>query len=102
MLHTCGNKVHFIEQDRPDLVDSEERFETAQHFLDELAQAKLVITSRIHTALPCLAFGTPVVFINSGFEDQNRLNGLIDFMNQINPNEIRITKFNKCSIMKFD
>lgn len=89
------DNVTFIEQDRPDIVDSKERFATAQNFLDELAQAKLVITSRIHTALPCLAFGTPVVFVNVGFHDQDRFNGLIDKMNQIRPNQVKYTGFSR-------
>ena len=41
------------------------RFHTAYKLLDIYARAKLVITSRIHVALPCVAFGTPVIFINS-------------------------------------
>jgi polysaccharide pyruvyl transferase WcaK-like protein len=42
----------------------EERFDVATDFLKQLANAKLVVTSRLHTALPCLAFGTPVIFID--------------------------------------
>lgn len=89
------SEVEFIEQDRPQLKDSKSRFKAAQEFLDELAQAKLVITSRIHTALPCLAFGTPVVFVNVGFEDQTRLKGLIELMHQIKPNDIKYVKFTR-------
>jgi hypothetical protein len=37
--------------------------EAAQHKLDSYAIAKLVITSRLHVALPCLTFETPVVFL---------------------------------------
>lgn len=33
--------------------------------IDMYAKAKLVVTQRIHAALPCVAMGTPVVFINS-------------------------------------
>jgi hypothetical protein len=33
--------------------------------LDQLRQAELVYTNRLHIALPCLAFGTPVVFPSS-------------------------------------
>ena len=41
----------------------------ARRLLDVYRSAELVITSRLHVALPCLAFGTPVIVIapvNSG------------------------------------
>lgn len=39
-------------------------FTAAYRLLDIYSKAKLVITQRIHTALPCVAMGTPVVLIN--------------------------------------
>lgn len=40
----------------------------AKELLEEYAcQAKLVITSRLHTALPCFAVGIPVIFIHSEY-----------------------------------
>jgi hypothetical protein len=48
---------------------NEQKFEEAQKLLDKIAQAKCVITSRLHTALPCLAFGTPVIFITDDKKD---------------------------------
>ena len=41
------------------------RFAEAHRFLDMYAKASLVITQRIHAALPSVALGTPVVFISS-------------------------------------
>lgn len=63
----------------------EEKFEMAEKLLHDYARAKLVITSRIHCALPCLAMGTPVIFVN-GFEtftDSSRFEGVIDLFNRI-------------------
>lgn len=54
------------------------KMKLAQTFLDRLAQAKLVITSRLHTLLPCLAFKTPVIFINDCVSDV-RFTGLNKF-----------------------
>lgn len=50
---------------------------------------KLVVTSRIHAALPCLAMETPVIFIeNSNVESEtwnaNRLDGLTDLFRCMN------------------
>ena len=53
--------------------------------LIKFATAKLVITSRIHCALPCLALGTPVVFVAGGNlnhpNEMSRLKGIIEHMN---------------------
>src|SRR5690606_10070852 len=46
------------------LSDPRERAEEAQKLLDVYSQASLVITSRIHCALPCVALGTPVIFVD--------------------------------------
>ena len=65
-----------------------EKFEMAEDLLRKYAKAKLVITSRIHCALPCLAMGTPVIFIN-GFEtfvDACRFEGIVDLFNRIDIN----------------
>ncbi|MBN2131856.1 MAG: polysaccharide pyruvyl transferase family protein [Sedimentisphaerales bacterium] len=43
------------------------RFDLAESLLRRYEKAKLVVTSRIHCALPCLAMGTPVIFVNGGF-----------------------------------
>lgn len=39
------------------------------NMLKKYQGAKLVITSRLHCALPCLALGTPVILINKGNRD---------------------------------
>ena len=41
------------------------RFRKAFNIMEMYSKAKLVITQRIHCALPCVAMGTPVIFINS-------------------------------------
>ena len=45
--------------------DNLARFTEAYRLVEMYASAKLVITQRIHCALPCVAMGTPVIFINS-------------------------------------
>lgn len=54
-----------------------QKFAMAEAQLKVLASASLVITSRIHMALPSLAFGTPVVFVNRGF-DKSRFGGILE------------------------
>lgn len=58
----------------------EEYFETADKLLKRYARAKLVVTSRIHAALPCIAMNTPVILVVKQF-DEKRFKGLADFLN---------------------
>lgn len=80
------DQAQYIEHEFPSNTYSEdEKFKIAKDLLHKYARAKLVITSRIHCALPCLALGTPVIFIN-GFDslgDTCRFNGLMDLFNTI-------------------
>jgi len=46
-----------------DRFDMHVRFSHAFELLQKYRTAKLVITSRLHVALPCVAMGTPVVFL---------------------------------------
>lgn len=67
--------------------DEDKRFELAEQVLRKYAEAKLVITSRIHCALPCLALGTPVIFLNYGLDfdvSSCRLEGILELFNVIN------------------
>lgn len=65
--------------------DDAQKFRRAESCLARYAGARLVITSRIHCALPCLAMGTPVVFLNAfdSFVDTCRFDGLLDLFNRI-------------------
>lgn len=56
------------------------RLKVALERLKQIAAAKVVITSRLHIALPALAFNKPVVFINKNLSDP-RFTGLLDFLN---------------------
>ena len=57
----------------------------AEDLLNKYARAKMVITSRIHCALPCLALGTPVIFVNGfdSFVDSCRFDGILELFNRI-------------------
>lgn len=68
----------------------EEKFKIAEDLLAKYASAKLVVTSRIHVALPCLAFGTPVVFIHPE-RDTSRFSGLIDLFHTFTIKQIEET-----------
>lgn len=83
------DKAEYIKQELPkDKYTEDEKFIFAEGLLKKYSTAKLVITSRIHCALPCLALGTPVIYLN-GFEkefDACRMEGLSDLFHTININ----------------
>lgn len=69
-------------------VSDEEKMQLARDLIKQYSEAKLVVTSRIHAALPCLGVGTPVIFIPSeGLdttrENAGRFDGLEDLFNVI-------------------
>ena len=53
----------------------------ALELLDLYARAKLVVTTRLHCALPCLAMGTPVIFLHKSWETDTRFEGYKDVIN---------------------
>ena len=61
------------------------RFQIAKNLLNKYARVKLVISTRIHGALPCLALNTPVILINKKY-DYKRFNGLYELLNTIGIN----------------
>ena len=79
-------KAEFLTHLKCPSLSQTERFSLAETYLNKYKSAKLVVTSRIHVALPCLAMGTPVIFINGGFDhqmDKSRFDGIVDLMNKI-------------------
>lgn len=60
------------------------KFERAYELLNLYARARLVITSRLHCALPCVAYGTTVVFCHDTTDV--RIVGLADSLPQLSEN----------------
>ena len=56
-----------------------ERLSEAERLVKMYAKARLVITSRIHCALPCLGLETPVIYL----ESKCRLAGLRELFNVV-------------------
>lgn len=67
--------------------NNDDKMEYARSLIKRYAQAKFVITSRIHCALPCLGIETPVLFVSSenlesknGIRSAGRFNGIIEWL----------------------
>lgn len=81
-----GEEIEKLTHIYPMNLKHENRFEIAKELLKKYAMAKLVITSRIHCALPCLALGTPVVLMTKKY-DELRYRGIYDYLNHIGLDE---------------
>lgn len=78
-----------------------EGIKLAENLLEKIANSDYVITSRIHSALPAVAMGKKVVFINEGLDNINhrsRLVGLESFFTTIKLKEIRMLNFDSIKI----
>ena len=82
--------------------DSEEEyFKSAENLINLYSSAKLVVTSRIHAALPCTGLETPVIFINNLNDSELstcRFDGLIDLFNVINHDGKKLINNKKINI----
>ncbi len=75
---SIASKIKFVTH-QTRLIDREKRLARADEVLDLYAGARLVVTSRLHCALPCLAFGTPVLFVRPDPENP-RFSGLVTYL----------------------
>ena len=74
---------------------NESRFKRAEELIHLYSEAQLVITSRIHCALPCLGLKTPVIFLQNkddSIESTCRFNGLLELLNVIEFRKNKIIK----------
>jgi len=67
-------------------INLEERMNYAEKLLEKYQTARCVVTSRLHAAMPCLAFETPVLLINTQ-GDQYRFDGLRELVRNCNREE---------------
>ena len=80
--YICQQNVDY----KGNIITQDGLLSTAEDLIKKYAKAKLVVTSRIHCALPCLGIGTPVLFTeNASLEEISncRLGGLRDLFNII-------------------
>jgi len=79
----CSSPIVVLTHGKPLLkyLKNDHRLKYAEYFLNLYRRAKCVITERLHVAMPCLAFKTPVLFIHSYSVSKElgpRFGGLID------------------------
>lgn len=81
---TLINAEYICQQDlsyKRNFETEEARLQEAERLVKKYAKARLVVTSRIHCALPCLGLETPVIYTENGNQSEAsacRLGGLRD------------------------
>ena len=60
---TIIKRTHTLNKDENSKLSWEQRFKNVKELLDTYQASDLVITSRLHCALPCLALGTKVILL---------------------------------------
>lgn len=77
-----------------------ERDEKVEELLNSLGKAKLVVTSRLHVALPCLALGTPVILIEPKGESDGRFDVYHNFLTILKEKDLqRESIVNACNLV---
>ena len=77
---------------KDDYFTEESRLQAAAELVKAYSKAALVVTSRIHCALPCLGIETPVIYL---YDDSQakvstcRLDGLLDLFNIIHVDDMK-------------
>lgn len=67
--------------------------ERAEELIKRYSKARLVVTSRLHCALPCVALGTPVIFVPKDKNDI-RFKGYNEFLNIYSPEDLQKIDWN--------
>jgi hypothetical protein len=68
------------------------KLRAATDLLQRYSSAYAVVTDRLHVAMPCLAGGTPVLFVHPNLDDP-RFGGLIDHVQAITPADFLAGRF---------
>ena len=85
--HYLSHRVN-VKEDYP---TNEACMELAQKLVRNYAKAKLVITSKIHAALPSLGLGTPVVFVDSWAIDSGEIKGRLEGLRELFNYRLEVT-----------
>ena len=83
--------THSLKQKETEIKNINERMQDVEKILKKYQQAKLVITTRLHCALPCVALGTPVIVLHKEIFDEDRLGSFFSlFQNYIDEDFLKM------------
>lgn len=71
--HEIEILTHFLNPQETEKKSISQRMSDVENLLKKYQESKLVITNRLHVALPCVALGTSVIVLHKKFYDEDRL-----------------------------
>ena len=77
----------------PDIKKQEACFDYAETLIQKYARASLVVTSRLHAALPCIGLETPCIFVITDEIARGRFNGLVKCLNVLKLEQQKLIPF---------
>ena len=89
-------KSHKLDSKVNGKLSYQDRFKNVEKLLKLYQNAKLVITSRLHCALPCIALGTPVILIkdNESIYYKDRIESFLEYVNYFSETDFLKEDFN--------
>lgn len=97
-----GNGVDFISQTISPHLTGLDRLEYAKYMLYLYSSYSLVITSRLHVTLPCLALNTPVLLVRDDLDYIARFSGLYELSTHCNEEELISEKIDLAKVRNSD
>lgn len=79
--------THWLDPEATKNKPFEERMTDVENLLKKYQGAHLVITNRLHVALPCLALGTKVLLIHDEYYEADRLGTYLKYLNSFTDKE---------------
>ena len=73
--------THDLNQEETKNKSFEKRMEEVEKLLKTYQSAHLVLTNRLHVALPCVALGTPVILVHKEQFEADRLGTFLQYVN---------------------
>lgn len=103
IIKSANYVLHIVPIDPEKPYTNEDWLNMADAYMKKYMKAELVVTSRIHAALPCLAMETPVIFMNSerlnskstSFNTPGRFDGIVDLFRTMIVKETEILTYDK-------
>lgn len=80
-IEVLSHTLNSIDTEKKSIV---ERMDSVEKTLKKYQESKLVITTRLHVALPCLALGTPVIVLHKELFDEDRLSSYFHMFTNYN------------------
>lgn len=96
------SKTHKVKSSYNKKLSYDERFKNVEDLLKLYQNAKLVVTSRLHCALPCIALGTPVILVkdDKSIYYKDRIETFLEYVNYYSEEELLKEDINKLFSLK--